>query len=262
MIQLVSLTRAEVRFHGKQATRRRKCAGLLAGTALFWASFESHAVTITGFNNSVWPRTDASLGVAGFVVEDFEDTALAPGLQVKVQSPSLGGYGPVSTLPFTFSPSQDLPGGVFNSTLMWDGARGLVNRPFVPITTYGNDGGWSDVSFLFAGGVSSIGFSYGQADANIIIGLDLGAGFTTFLNSSSSLPGSSGRNGYLRIDAGPGEIIYGVKLDNQAGNHDGILYDHLAYKPVSTSVPDIGKTSLMLAIGLLTLTRIRGKMGH
>ena len=43
---------------------------------------------------------------------------------------------------------------------------------------------------------------------------------------------TGGRNGYLRIDAKPGETIYGVKLDNQASNADGILFDHVAFRPV------------------------------
>jgi hypothetical protein len=92
--------------------------------------------------------------------------------------------------------SQDfLSGGaVFNSSLMWDGTHGLVNRPSVPITTYANDGGWSDVFFLFGGGVSSLGFSYGQADANIVIGLDLGSGFAFFKNSTDLLSTISPRS--------------------------------------------------------------------
>lgn len=186
--------------------------------------------TITGFSPAVWPRTDSSLGLDRFVIEDFEDTTLAPGLKVMVLSPLLGGYGPVATLPFTYDPSQDCC-GAFNASLMWDGTNGLVNRPFLPIASYANDGGWSDVYFLFEAGVSSVGFSYGQAEANISISLDFGAGFTNFANSSSALPAGGGRNGYLRIDAGPGETIYGVKLDNQAGNHDGILFDHVAFRP-------------------------------
>lgn len=245
--------------HCSRATKRR-FQSLLAGAFLLrLASSDNEAVGITAFNNSVWPRTDASMGIDSFVVENFEDVTLAAGLQVKVQSPSLGGYGPVSTLPFTFDPSQDLPGGVFNSSVIWDGTRGLLNRPSVPITTYANDGGWSDVSFLFAGGVSSVGFSYGQADANIVIGVDLGSGFTTVFNSITYLPGSG--SGYLRIDAGPGETIYGIRLDNQAGNHDGLLYDHLAFQPASSaSVPDSAGTSLLLAVSLFALTGLRRRV--
>ena len=70
-------------------------------------------------------------------------------------------------------------------------------------------------------------------------------------NSASYLSPGGGRNGYLRIDAGPGETINGIRLDNQAGNHEGILYDHLACRPVqSAAVPDSGGTS-MFATGRL-----------
>jgi hypothetical protein len=131
--------------------------------------------------------------------------------------------------------------------LFWHGTHALVNRPFLPITSYANDGGWSDVHFLFDGGVTSVGFSYGQAEANIIISLDLGSGLAFFANSSATLGTSGGRNGYLRIDAGPGETIYGIKLDNQARNHDGIVYDHLAYLPVPE--PAAG-AAVFLGVGL------------
>lgn len=214
----------------------------------------AQAISVTAFNPSIWPRSDADLGVSGYVIEDFENTALAPGLKVKVESPSLGGYGPVSVLPFTYDPSLDCC-GAFNASLMWDGTHGLVNRPFVPITTYANDGGWSDVSFLFEHGVSSLGFSYGQADVGILMSIDLGPGGVMVMNSASYLSPSGGRNGYLRFDAGAGETIYGIKLDNQARNHDGILYDHLAFKPVgSGAVPESNTaTSGMLALALLAI---------
>ncbi len=215
------------------------------------------AVGVTGFGSAQWGATDATLGVAGYAIEDFEDAALAAGLNVLVQSPSLGGYGPTATLPCTYSAAQDCCSGAFNGTLMWDGTKGLVNRPFVPITTYGNDGGWSDVSFLFPGGVSSLGFSYGQAEINIIITLDLGGGQTAAFNSTTYVGASGGRNGYLRFDAGAGETIYGIKLDNQSNNHDGILYDHLAFLPVPTGVPDAGSTAAALSLAFLGLAVFR-----
>lgn len=223
-----------------QVTPRRQRLWPWAALVLLIHASTSFAATLTAFNNSVWPRTDASMGIDGYVIEDFEDTTLAAGLKVQVQSPSLGGYGPVSVLPFTYDGSQDLVGGVggfFGSNQMWDGTHGLVNRPFLPITSYGNDGGWSDAYFLFEDGVTSVGFSYGQAEHLIAISLDFGSGFVFFQYSPASLA-SSYRNGYIRIDAGSGEIIYGVKLDNQAGNHDGILYDHVAFNPVPVSDAD------------------------
>lgn len=232
----------------------KKRMAAMCGLALASASVQ--AVGVTGFSSAQWGATDATLGVSGYTIEDFEDTTLASGLNVQVQSPSLGGYGPVSTLPFTFSAAQDCC-GAFNATLMWDGTKGLVNRPFVPIANYSNDGGWSDVSFLFAGGVSSLGFSYGQAEANIIITVDLGGGQKAVFNSTTYVGASGGRNGYLRFDAGLGETIYGIKLDNQAGNHDGIVYDHLAFQPVPTGVPDAGSTAAALSLAFLGLAAFR-----
>jgi hypothetical protein len=231
---------------------------LACGVAL--ASAAAHAVSVTGFDSSQWGASDATLGVAGYVIEDFEDVDLASGLKVQVQSPSLGGYGPVSTLPFTYSAAQDCC-GAFNSALMWDGTKGLVNRPFVPITSYANDGGWSDVFFLFEGGVSSLGFSYGQAEIKILVTLDLGGGKPYGFDSTTYLAPNGRRNGYLRIDAGPGETIYGIKLDNQSNNHDGILYDHLAFRPVPTGVPDASSTAAALSLAFLGLSAFRRTAG-
>lgn len=209
----------------------------LAAVGLISASLEASAAAAVAFGPGQWGTSDAVLGVSGYVIEDFEDTQLASGLEVQVLPPSLSGYGPTDTLPFTFDPTVD--DQVSNAFVgsAWDGTKSLVNRPFVPITSYANDGGWSDVRFLFAGGVTSVGFSIQQAEANIGISLDLGGGFTFFLDSTSLLAPSGGRVGYLRIDAAPGEVIYGVHLDNQAGNHDGIAYDHLAFQPAPVPLP-------------------------
>jgi hypothetical protein len=226
----------------------------LAAIGLISASLDANAASAVAFGPAQWGTSDAVLGVTGYVVEDFEDTSLAAGLEVQVLPPSLSGYGPTSTLPFTFNPAVD--DQVSNAFVgsAWDGSKSLVNRPFLPITTYGNDGGWSDVRFLFDAGVTSVGFSIQQAEANIGISLDLGGGFTLFLNSSTLLTPASGRIGYLRIDAAPGEVIYGVHLDNQAGNHDGIAYDHLAFQPAPVPLP---AGAWLLGPALLTLAACR-----
>jgi len=238
----------------KAKSKAKKNLILAFGLAV--TSTGAQAITVTGFGSSQWGASDATLGVAGYVIENFEDIDLAPGLKVQVQSPSLGGYGPVTTLPFTYNAALDCC-GAFSSALMWDGTRGLINRPFVPITSYLNDGGWSDVFFLFPGGVSSLGFSYGQAEVKIAISVDLGGGLSAGFDSTSVLPQSNRRNGYLRIDASPGETIYGIKLDNQSNNHDGIVYDHLAFRPVPTGVPDAGSTAAALSLAFLGLERFK-----
>jgi hypothetical protein len=135
----------------------------LAAIGLISASLDANAASAVAFGPAQWGTSDAVLGVTGYVVEDFEDTSLAAGLEVQVLPPSLSGYGPTSTLPFTFNPAVD--DQVSNAFVgsAWDGSKSLVNRPFLPITTYGNDGGWSDVRFLFDAGVTSVGFSIQQA---------------------------------------------------------------------------------------------------
>ncbi len=116
----------------------------LAAVGLISASLDASAASAVVFEPNQWGASDAVLGVSGYVIEDFEDTQLAAGLEVQVLPPSLSGYGPTGTLPFTFTPAVD--DQVSNAFVgsAWDGAKSLVNRPFVPITTYANDGGWSD----------------------------------------------------------------------------------------------------------------------
>lgn len=234
---------------------RFKSLAIWAATGLISTSLNANAASAVAFGPAEWGASDTVLGVSGYVIEDFEDTQLVSGLKVQVLPPSLSGYGPTATLPFTFTPAVD--DQVSNAFVgsAWDGTKSLVNRPFLPITTYANDGGWSDMRFLFEGGVTSVGFSIQQAEANIGISLDLGGGFSFFLNSSSLLATSSGRVGYLRIDAGPGEVIRGVHLDNQFGDHDGIAYDHLAFQPAPVPLP---AGAWLLGPALATLA-VRGR---
>jgi len=84
--------------------------------------------TIKTFDPSVWPRTDAELGVSGFVIEDFEDTVLVQGLRIEL-SDSTEDFGPTETLPMAFSPDVDDSGGaqVFSPGI-WDGSRLFINR--------------------------------------------------------------------------------------------------------------------------------------
>ena len=119
-------------------------------------------MTVTAFAPSTWPRTDAALGVTGFIIEDFEDAALVPGLQAQV-SGGTADYGPIETLPHAFDPSADDPNaGKVLVAGIWDGTHVLMNRRSAPLPVGYNDGEWADFIVRVAGGAASIGFSVQQ----------------------------------------------------------------------------------------------------
>lgn len=197
--------------------------GVLAGSAFGQYQF-------AGYGASFWQRADSVIGVAGFVIEDFEDVALADGLQISIVALD-GSFGPSSTLPNVFHPVTDDPFGNVFDTSPWDGTASLLN-------TYDNQSGpytftdhWNSIMKLhFVDGVRSVGFSVQQMQLSatlVINGQVLGA-----LHTRAGLPLSSGRMGYIRIDA-CGGVIHEVEIRSQNG--DGWTIDHLAFNPAPGS---------------------------
>jgi hypothetical protein len=218
--------------------------------------------TFTGFGPAQWGAADATLGVAGLTVENFEDVNLAPGLQVGATS-SLGTYGPTSVLPQTFNPStQDGFGSAFVGG-NWDGANVLVNTGTNRPGNYGIAAVWGSVTFTFAGaGTDTLGFSLQQAQAQVgvsINGVSVGS-----LQSLAGLSTSSGRVGYIRIDAtGSAAPIQTLTLTNNASG-DGWVVDHLAFRAGTAAVPEPGTLALSLAafgaVGVFARRRV-GRAG-
>jgi hypothetical protein len=203
---------------------------------------------------NTWGGSDATFGVSGFAIEDFEDTALIPGLQVGWS----GGtpFSPSGTLPDTFDPSIDDPNGAaigFTSAFydypnhnpatdssVWDGTHSLVSGAGNETYSYCCGGAdWGDVDLVFTTPVTSVGFSLQQNENDIAVLIN---GFPTLL----ALPGSNaGRFGYVRIDATGGDTISSIKLDNGPG--DGWAIDHLAFSVASVPEP---ASLLLLGVGL------------
>ena len=69
-------------------------------------------------------------------MEEFEGTALAPGLQVHVITPA-GLYGPTSTLPARYVTSVDANGSAFLNS-QWLGTSALINTPTNQTMNYNN----------------------------------------------------------------------------------------------------------------------------
>ena len=182
----------------------------------------NQAFTFKLIDPAVWPRAEADLGIEGFVIEDFEDETLEPGLLIEL-SDSNEGFVRTNKLPMAFHPKADDPNEAKAfAPGVWDGSRVLINRYSKPPSDYIDDFGWGDVTFHIPGGASSFGCS--------LQNIDLDAELSVNGVSLGFLPTSAARNGYLRIYAARGKIINSVKIANSGG--DGISFDHVAFKPI------------------------------
>lgn len=204
--------------------------------------------TVTPFQNNLWGASDATLGVAGYTIEDFEDVNLAAGLQVSVTSPN-GNLAQTSTLPSTFKPSDDVNGNAF--TLggggVWDGQHGIINTRTNQTFTYTESGSWGLLTFHFTNGATSIGFSLQQMDrdANLLVN---GVSIGTMFGLAPGFNLTNGRQGYVRIDATGSDVINSVAVQDAFGFGDGYMFDHVAYN----AVPE-PSTLALFGLGALAL---------
>ncbi len=179
----------------------------------------SVAPTVTSFDPSVVfsgtsPAQEAALnaaiGVTGYIIEDFEDLTLVPGLSV-----TGGEFGLNSQATF--------------SNAVWDGTSYYVDQVDV-----GNG-----LTFSVAGGTSSFGIGMGDIDVSAV---------RLFVNEQDFGPimdlpnwvklGDNVRDVYVRIDAAPGESINSVRIHQVSGGfNDGIFFDHVAFAPATFNVP-------------------------
>lgn len=252
--------------------RWARVALAVAATGTFSAAQAGFSVTT--FAPSLWGASDATLGVSGYTIENFEDTTLAIGLTVSRLNGATGNFGPSSVLPANsvFDPLTDNDTNVTNPTLsiqafrrgVWDGSHVLINHPGPPsYHWYADSANWKDLQFDFQGGATSVGFSLQQMDhagnrllvnGNVVVADLLGLlGAETEYQSFTEGPLTfNSRHGFLRIDAVGGDLIHSVTLDNYSG--DGFAVDHLAFQSVTTTspVPEPAPLALILA-GLATL---------
>lgn len=114
---------------------RIRSVALAAFTILTFAIPARAAFVVNYFGPASWGAPDATIGVSGFTIENFEDTALAPGLMISRFGGVVGNFGPTATLPASsvFDPTTDpntAAGGLqaFVSGV-WDGSNVLINHP-------------------------------------------------------------------------------------------------------------------------------------
>ncbi|MBM3783304.1 MAG: hypothetical protein FJW30_03035 [Acidobacteria bacterium] len=201
---------------------------LTAVALLGTAQIAAAAIIITGFAPAQWGASDATLGIAGLTIEDFEDVNLAPGLSIGVATVTSGSYGPGGTLPNTFAPvTQDGFGNAFDLGV-WDGTRVLVNTGNNQSQPYGSAGNFGAITLQFTQGASMVGFSLQQTEGAIVLFLDGSTvPVTTNLQAAAGLALGGGRNGYILITATGNDSIGSITLNNSPG--DGFVIDHLAF---------------------------------
>jgi len=181
-------------------------------------------IQVTCHPPELWGAADADLGLAGGLVEDFENVALVEGLQVEIADASgnFTGSG-VTSLPAVFDPVLDDPFGDSFVEGVWDGARVLVNTEGNEAIYYGSSD-WRPVAFHVPAGTAWIGFSLQQVSGNhelYVNGTSRGR-----LETLGCVIGA-GRNGYLVVGSDdPAEPVVSVWF---GGRGDAFTVDHLVF---------------------------------
>lgn len=239
---------------------------ILIATALvaLAAGSAQAAVNVTYFGAAQWGASDATLGIAGYTIENFENTALVGGLQIARSGGAVGNFAATSTLPVTsvFDGVADdtfvYGGGPLKAFSLgaWDGTHGLINHPGPslapdPSNWYADSTNWRDLTFLLPTGVTSVGFSLDQverADTILINGNVVVSDLFSLVGGGSLTDTQSGltfvaRNGYLRFDSDA--AITSLQILSTDG--DGYMIDHFAFNALPGGVPEPTTWALMIS---------------
>ena len=205
---------------------------LLIAVAIFPVS-SSATITVDFIPASQWGQSDESIGLAGGVVEDFEDTSLAPGLffEISDAAGNLTGTG-TATLPNIFDPVNGDPFGDSFVTGVWDGSHCLVNTESNQSIYYGSQD-WRPVGFYVPEGTVWLAIASQQVTINhflMVNGQSMGRletlGFTL----------STEPNGVMVVrtddETAP---IFSVSF---GGRGDAFTIDHVVFAPPGTLPTD------------------------
>ena len=204
----------------------RIAAALLLGLA----ASSAQALIINSFDPAVVYNVntsvmDATLGITGHTIEDFEDTTYVSDLTVN--SPD----------PITAITSA-------HPNAIWDGSNVLLTNP--DSTSFG------PVTFLISGGATSFGIGIGDVESDVEFFVNgISRGLIRDLANWNRTQDNA-REVYLLLEAdGSDPVISSVSFATDVA--DAVFFDHLSFEvPASESVPLSG-TLGFLALGLLTL---------
>lgn len=200
------------------------------------------------FNAGNMTATNTALGVNGYIFEDFTDSTLIPGLTITaISSVNNSWYG--TTVTTTTHQGSSTSGIGTSSSASWGGSAGYI-YPMVVANIH---------RFTFAKAVSSFGIGIAEID-------DIGGPHAIFINgvdsglrveNLSSFSRGSGRNAYIRVDAGAGETITSFALQTTTTNYndvESLFFSHLAFKedPNIGVVPE-GNSLALLCLGLVSI---------
>ena len=202
-------------------------------TSTLITSNVANAFTVNVFTPEEF--SDEAVGISGFIIEDFEDTNLIPGLSVEWTNPQVG---PFTTLPSVYN-NGDRWHTVNNA---WDGENFLGNYDKL------SSGVLADATILnFSNNPTSVGIGISNYQ---FLGAKLLINGVTYGDLSELISRrTTNKNAYLRIDAESGEFIRSISIDGRPG--DFIGFDRVAVGSSinSQSVPESFSALSYLLIG-------------
>jgi hypothetical protein len=231
-----------------------------AALAVFLSAAPAGAITLTFFPASAYNPTtsimDATLGLAGFTIDDFETLPFIPGLTLTISGNGvpLTTYSSLPSLLDTVTQCGPVLGGG-----PWDGSHMASNLLGNTLNSCATPTGLAKfATFDYAPGATSFGIglaNFQSLTASIPItnhelfvnGVDMGVVET--LAGANWTPGTL-RNTYLLISGG---LITSVGFENLTAA-DYLAFDHLAVQHVTSTAPEPSSIAL-LGIGLLALAR-------
>ncbi len=212
------------------------------------AGISLHFFPTTAYNTDT-AAMDATLGTTGYTIDDFETTALIPGLTIQ-----LSGGVPATTwtsLPNLFD-GDACPG--LTSGAAWDGTDTASNQIANQVVNCNGTAGSANLTtFIYAPGATSFGIGFSNFQSVnppspafpvtnhelFVNGVDMGVLET--LASAAWSPGLA-RNAYLRIDGTNGGVITSVAIENLSAT-DFLMFDHLTILPSAAAARDVTMTT-------------------